>query len=67
MRSVESVADVGNTNTNPDGIVGLGGGDGGGDGEIPESGGPAGGLVNSMRVREVSAIAKRSHLVVAER
>jgi len=67
MRSVESVAEVGNVTLNPEGIVGDGGGAGGGDGEIPESGGPAGGLVNSMRVREVSAIAKRSQRVVADR
>jgi hypothetical protein len=67
MRNVESVADVGNTNVNPAGISGLGGGDGGGDGDMAEMGGPAGGLLNVINHLCVSAIARRSHRVVAER
>lgn len=67
IRKVESVADVGKTNVNPAGMSGLGGGEGGGDGEMAESGGPAGGLANCMSQRCVSAIARRSHLVVALR
>ena len=67
MRNVESVADVGNTNVNPAGMSGLGGGDGGGDGEMAESGGPAGGELNTINHLCVSAIARRSHLVAADR
>ena len=67
MRSVDKVADGGNTKLNPAGMFGLGGGDGGGDGEMPEMGGRDGGEVNVINHRFVSASARRSHLVVADR
>ncbi len=64
---MESVADVGDVNTNPAGMAGEGGKSGGGDGDVPITGGRAGGLLNSINHLVVKPMASLSQRVVAER
>jgi hypothetical protein len=51
----------------PEGRLGLGGGLGGGEGDVPKMGGGLGGLLNSMNHLWVRSSARRSQRVVCER